>query len=185
MDDNIIVKLLFDRSEVALEQISHKYEKMLFNISFHILGNTEDAEECINDTYLAVWNQIPPTQPKSFSAFVCRLVRNLSLTRYRYRVAEKRNYTSTVSLEEVADYLSEDDFSDRNYEQAELTSFMEEWLNKLPPKNRYIFIRRYRYMDDIHSIATTQKLTNSAVYLRIDRMKKSLKNFLIQKGVLV
>lgn len=184
MDDRTIVDMLFDRSETALRQISQKYQKTLFGISYNILKNHEDAEECVNDTYLGVWNAIPPARPQSLLAYVCRMVRNISLTKYHSLNAQKRNPSNTVSLEEVGDYLSDDGFGNRDFEQHELKRLFEDFLHGLRKENRYIFIRRYWYMDDVSAISKALGLSDAAVYLRIDRMKKQLKEFLKQKGVL-
>jgi len=185
MDDKLIVNMLFDRSESALEHISQKYQRTLFGISYNIVGSREDAEECVNDTYLGVWNAIPPTRPHSLYAFVCRIVRNISLTRYYHDKAKKRNRSVEISLEEIGDFLSDGDFCDRELEKEELRHMLEEWLYSLNEENRYIFIRRYWYMDDPERISGELGLTKAAVYLRIDRMKKNLKEYLTQKGVLI
>ena len=177
--------MLFDRSESALEHISQKYQRTLFGISYNIVRNREDAEECVNDTYLGVWNAIPPTRPHSLYAFVCRIVRNISLTRYYHDKAKKRNRSVEISLEEIGDFLSDGDFCDRELEKEELRHMLEEWLYSLNEENRYIFIRRYWYMDDPERISGELGLTKAAVYLRIDRMKKNLKEYLTQKGVLI
>ncbi len=184
MDDRLIVEMLFDRSETALQQISQKYQKTLFGISYNILRSREDAEECVNDTYLGIWKAIPPARPQSLLAFICRIVRNISLTRYRRLNAQKRDRANELSLEQVADFLSDDEFSSHNFEQHELKLLFDEFLQGLRAENRYIFIRRYWYMDDISAIAGRLGLSDAAVYLRIDRMKKNLKTFLREKGVL-
>ena len=83
MDDQKIIELFFARSELAIQSLAAKYEKLLYKISFHILQDSEDVAECINDTYLGVWNAIPPARPNPLSAFVCKITRNLSLKKYR------------------------------------------------------------------------------------------------------
>ena len=184
MDDRLIVDMLFDRSEAALQHISQKYQKTLFTISYNILRSREDAEECVNDTYLGIWKSIPPARPQSLLAFICRIVRNISLTRYQRLNAQKRNRAGEISLEQVGDFLSDEALADRDFAQQELTQLFDEFLQGLRTENRYIFIRRYWYMDDVSAIAGRLGMSDAAVYLRIDRMKKNLKLFLREKGVL-
>jgi len=185
MEDRDIIALYWDRSEAAIRETQQKYGKYCYAIAYSILYSHEDAEECVNDTYLGVWNAIPPTRPHSLYAFVCRIVRNISLTRYYHDKAKKRNRSVEISLEEIGDFLSDGDFCDRELEKEELRHMLEEWLYSLNEENRYIFIRRYWYMDDPERISGELGLTKAAVYLRIDRMKKNLKEYLTQKGVLI
>ncbi len=185
MDDSLIIELLWQRSESALEQLASKYGRTLYSISYHITGDREDAEECVNDTYLGLWNAIPPARPRSLYAFVCRMVRNISFSRYRYRTAQMRDRANEVALEEVADFIADDEMGGREFETDELRFFLEEWLWALDDRNRYIFLRRYWYMEDVPAIAQSLQLSEAAIYLRLDRMKKKLKSYLIKKGVLL
>jgi len=185
MDDSLIIELLWQRSESALEKLASKYGRTLHSISYQITGSHEDAEECVNDTYLGVWQAIPPERPRSLYAFSCRIVRNLSLSRLRYRTAQMRDRANEVALEEVADFIADDEVSEREFEADELTRMLEEWLWGLGERNRYIFLRRYWYMEDVTAIAQNLHLSEAAVYLRLDRMKKKLKAYLYKKGVLL
>ena len=185
MDDELIIELLFSREEKAIDEVSCKYRNTLYSIAFNILKNKEDAEECLNDTYLAVWNKIPPERPQYLSSFLCRITRNISIARYRYKKAQKRDNGGDISFEEAFDYISDDEFSEQNFEENTLTQIIENWLYSQNEQNRYIFIRRYWFADGVDLIAKNLKISPSAVYLRIDRMKKSLKKQLKQNGVIV
>lgn len=183
MEDKFIIEMLWQRSESALRELEIKYGKALHLISYNILKNHEDAEECVNDTYLGVWKTIPPEKPNSLYAFVCRITRNLSLKRYQYNKADKRNFKNAVNLEEISDFIAEEDFCAHEFKDSELTRILEDWLWSLTENNRYIFIRRYWYMDEIETIANALSVSNASVYLRIDRMKKKLKDYLKQREV--
>ncbi|MDD6023951.1 MAG: sigma factor, partial [Oscillospiraceae bacterium] len=106
MEDNEIIDLYWQRQEQAIAATDMKYGRMCMYIAGHILSAREDAEECVSDTYLACWNTMPPKRPNVLSAFVSRITRNLSLKRYEYLTAEKRNQNAAVSLEELGDCLS-------------------------------------------------------------------------------
>ena len=101
MDDLTIIELYFDRSEQAIDETDKKYGKLCRSLAGSILSSDEDAEECVSDAYLSVWNTIPPTRPNNFTAFLCRIVRNLSLKRLDYNTAQKRNGNVTVPLAEL------------------------------------------------------------------------------------
>lgn len=105
MEDDKIIELFFQRSEQAIEELSSKYGAVMKGISYNILQNRQDAEECVNDSCLGMWNAIPPTHPNPLYAFVCRVTRNTALVRYRYNKAAKRNGHYNVNLEEISNCL--------------------------------------------------------------------------------
>ena len=105
MDDLMIIELYFERDEKAIKETDKKYGRLCFTVAINILGNDEDSEECVNDTYLSVWNKIPPTRPNNFMAFICKITRNLSLKRLDYNKAMKRTPESFVSFTELEDVL--------------------------------------------------------------------------------
>ena len=88
MDDAQIVQLYWDRNEQAIHATSDKYGNYCTSIAKNILGNQEDAEECLNDTYLNAWNAMPPHRPSILSTFLGKITRNLSFNRYKHNTAE-------------------------------------------------------------------------------------------------
>lgn len=102
MDDSGIIELFFERSEKAIAELSRKYGALIKKLAENILRNKQDAEDCVNDTYFDVWNAIPPQKPRSLTAFVCRIARNISLDRFRKNSAQKRG-AYTVCLDELAE----------------------------------------------------------------------------------
>ena len=184
MEDKQIVKLFFDRSESAIDVLSNKYGKAMFSLSYGILGNVQDAEECLNDSYLGVWNAIPPADPEHLFAFVCRITRNISLAKHRYNKAEKRDPDSTISFEEIGDCIPSPSFIPESVGVSEITKSIDIWLEKLNKNNLYIFVRRYWYMDSVSKISKDMSMTEASIYLRLDRMKKNLFSFLKKQGVI-
>ena len=106
MDDIKIIDLFFARSELAIEALDGKYGATCHNLSRSILKDQQDAEECVNDAYLGVWNAIPPHRPNPLSVFVCKIVRNISIMRYRANTALKRNSNYDLTMEELENCLS-------------------------------------------------------------------------------
>ena len=183
MKDSQIVKLFFDRDERALDLIEAQYGNVIRSISLNTLGNEQDAEECVNDTYMALWYSIPPASPDSLYAFVCKVARNVSFNRMRYNSASKRRRENAVCLEDVADFLPDGKMIDDELEEAELSRLLNGWLEALDTERRYIFMRKYWYMDSADAIGKALGISSSAVYLRIGRMKKQLYRYLKERGV--
>ena len=185
MDDEKIIQLYFNRNDRAIDETAIKYGGTMYSVSYNILKSELDAEECVNDAYLGIWKAIPPTVPASLHSFACRITRNKSLDRYRAKIAKKRVQSDTVSLEEIADCLPSESSVSDELENERLTDILNEWLRSEAKTNRYIFIRRYWYMDSPEVISKHTGLSTSAVYARIDRMKKRLYRFLMEREVLI
>ena len=185
MDDRQIIELYNQRDENAIKETSDKYGNYCFSIANNILVCKQDSEECVNDACLGVWNTVPPATPNPLLTYVLRIVRNLSLSRYRYNKATKRNGHYNLSLEEIADCVPSDKTVDEEIEVKELTDALNAWLKTLGEENRYIFIRRYWYMDEVKFISQSLSLSDAAVYLRLERMKKNLTKYLSERSFLI
>ena len=185
MDDSKIIELFFARSENAISSVSEKYGGGMHALSYNILRDHQDAEECVNDSYVVLWNKIPPSRPDPLYAYICKVTRNISLARHKYNSAAKRNRSGSVSLEEIGDMLSDGESIDKSLERDRLSAILGSWLDTLDERNFYVFMRRYWFMDSVEAIAVNLGITESAVYLRLDRMKKNLRRFLKERGVIV
>ena len=129
MDDLHIIKLFFERNELAIRETEKKYGSLCHHIAYHILHNNEDAEECVNDTYIGLWNTIPPTKPKNLMAFVCRIARNLSLKRLESLSRQKRSSAILVSLDELSDILPDESIAD-GVSNGEISEMISSFLEK-------------------------------------------------------
>ena len=142
MLDEEIIKLFFERSEEALKELETKYGKMCMRTSYNILGNYSDAEESVNDSYLSVWNAIPPVRPAPLLTYVLKIVRNVSLNRYHKNQAQKRNSSYDLAFDELADFLTVPDSIENVMDNNELIARIESFLDSLDISNRVIFIQR-------------------------------------------
>lgn len=185
MDDEKIIELFFARSEQALTELDRKYGKLCHNLSFNILNNQQDAEECVNDAYLGIWNKIPPEKPNSLQAYICKIVRNISLKLYHRKTATKRNSTYQVAMEELEDCLSAPNEIEAEIESKRLAHIIQDFLDSLTEENCVIFMRRYWFSDSYAEIAERVGLAEKAVSVRLTRIRKQLKNYLIEREVLV
>ena len=185
MDDEKIIELFFNRSEQAIEEVDKKYGKTCHNISYNILHNKLDAEECVNDAYLGAWNAIPPARPNPLLTYHCKIVRNLSLKRYEFNTAIKRNSTYDVAMEELESCLSSPETVESEIALKELTHIIENFLDSLSTENRVIFLRRYWFSDTYSDIAARVGMTEKNVSVRLTRIREKLRNYLTEREVLV
>ena len=182
MDDIEIIELFFRRSEEAIVQISKKYGNICLKISRNILNDLRDMEECVNDTYLAAWNTIPPQKPKPLLTYICRIVRNLSIKKYHENTAIKRNSFYDISLDELETCIPTSGNVEDEYSVKELADEINQFLKTLSKENRMIFVRRYWFADSIPNIAKMFKVSNHNVSVRLHRTRKALKKYLEKEG---
>lgn len=185
MNDERIIELFFERSEQAIRELDEKYGRVCYSVSHNILNNHQDAEECVNEAYLGTWNTIPPAKPNPLLAFVCKIVRNVSLRRYEYNTAAKRNSVYNVAMEELENCLSSETTVEESITERELTEIIESFLDTLSQENRVIFLRRYWFFDAYVDIAKRVGLTEKNVSVRLTRIRKELRAYLLEMEVLL
>ena len=185
MQDDAMIELFFDRSENAIGELSVKFGRICMNTAENITQSREDAEECVNDAYLGVWNTIPPTRPTSLLAYVLRIVRNISINRLKQNKAGKRGGGYQESLEELQNHLCSSETPESLYDAKELTGYIEGFLGELSRTNRLLFIRRYWYLDSFENLSMATGLREGAVRTRLTRLRQQLKIYLIDQGVYV
>lgn len=182
MDDYGIIKLYFERDQSAIKETDDKYGKLCHSIAYSILGNHEDAEECVNDTYMGLWNAIPPTIPGNLMAFVCKIARNLSLKRLEFLGREKRSAGVLVSLDELACVLPDERYAP-NLSDEEVGTLISRFLRAQSEDTRNVFIRKYYFFDSVADIAKRFGFTESKVKNMLFRTRNKLRDFLIKEGV--
>ena len=176
MEDIHIINLFLERSEDAIRQVEVKYEKFCFKIAWNILYNTEDSEECVNDTWLITWNKIPPKTPTKLSAFLGKITRNLALDNFRKKNASKRADTHMMDIcgevekleNTIKDYVEED------IKKKEILTILEKFLSDLKAGDRDIFVRRYWYMDNIKDIAKRHGCSETKIKSSLFRSRNRL-----------
>lgn len=183
MQDEKIIELFFQRNERAIEETSKKYEGRLKVIAQRVIGTSPDVEECINDTYYAVWNSIPPAKPDFFFAFISKITRRLSLNKVEYKNALKRKAIVIELTKELEECIANPKNEIVDYEQGEIASVISRFLTCVKEEDRELFVRRYWYMQSIHHIATEMESKESKVKTRLFRMRKKLKEYLEKEGI--
>ena len=171
IDDEKIIEMFFERSEQGIRELDIKYGKACHNLSYHIVGSRQDAEECVNDAYLGAWNAIPPARPNPLLSYLLKIVRNISLKIYWRKEAAKRSSHYTIALEEI--------------EVRELACIIESFLDTLTIENRVIFMRRYWFSDSYKDIAEFVGLSEKNISVRLTRIREKMKQYLIEREVFV
>lgn len=182
MDDMRIIELYFERNEQAIKETDLKYGKLCHSIAYNILNNREDSEECVNDTYVGVWNAIPPTRPNNFIAFICRITRNLSLKRLEFIKREKRSADVLLSFEELAAVLPDERYAP-NISDEDIGKVISKFLRNEKEDAKNVFIRKYYFFDSIGEIAKRYSFTESKVKNMLFYTRNKLKDYLIKEGV--
>lgn len=182
MDDKRIIELYFARCEDAITETDKKYGAYCVSIARSILNSPEDAEECVNDAYLGVWNSIPPAVPRVFSAFVGRIVRNIALNRLAMLSASKRSRTAEVVYEEAEELIPDTKGEDVSTEIA-LRDAVNGFLCTLPKRTRIVFMRRYWYFCSVAEIAEGTGITEANVKVLLLRTRKKFKAYLEKEGI--
>lgn len=177
--DEQIIELYWRREEKAIQETDKKYGQFLFRIAYNILHERLDCEECQNDTYLGVWNAIPPTRPTVFPAFITQIMRRIAINRYKEKASKKRIPSElTISMEDVNGTLHGDDSVAVKYEMAEVGKIINNYVRELSDRQRYIFIDRFYLAESVETIATDLSISVPTVYREIDKIKHSLKLYL-------
>ena len=177
MNDRHILKLLLSRAEQAIEAMAVAYGARLYGIAHNILGSTRDAEECVNDTYLALWNAIPPEEPDPLCAYTYRVGRNTALKRLRDNTAQIRNSTYDLSLDELSECIPAGDLWEQ-MEARELARLLNRFLKSQPPENRQLFLLRYWFGDSVQDIGKRLGMKPGTVSVRLNRIRSALKDYL-------
>lgn len=185
MDDKKIIGLFFSRDEAAIRETADKYGDFIRYIAFGITGIREDAEECENDTYLKLWNSIPPEFPEFFKAYIGKITRNTALSLYRKNKAAKRNCGVYVLLSELEECIPDPVSVEDEVEAGYLARIISDWLYTLPEEPRSVFVKRYWYGEAVKTIAEQAGSSPSEISSLLFTLRKKLKRELTEKGVVV
>ncbi len=180
MEDRKILALLWERAESALDALQKKYGRLIYRIAMNILEQEQDAQECVNDTWLALWNTIPPQRPDPLCPYVCKTGRNIALNRLRSDSAQKRCSRYDLSLEELSDILPgprlEETLSVRALAQA-----IDTFLDTQSKENRVLFLRRYWFGDSVQEAAKVIGISANVAAVRLSRLREKLKDYLMKE----
>ena len=185
MEDSKIIALFYERSEQAIVELDRKYGAAVRKTAANILRVRQDVEECVNDTYLAVWDAVPPNHPDPLIGYVCRIARNLAVNRAFANTAAKRNRTFDLVLDELEECIPSGFDLESELEARELSVAINRFLSQLPPEDRKLFVRRYWYSCSVKELAVIARSTPNRVSVRLFRLREKLRRALMKEGLLV
>lgn len=185
MEDLQIVELYWNRDEDAIAQSQQKYGNYCYSIAYNILHNNEDAQESLNDTWLAAWDAIPPHHPQILSTFLGKITRRLSLNKWRSMTAEKRGGGNfPLSLDELEECIPDHCSIDEQLEAQYLSEAIDAFLSRAKEEERKVFVCRYWYFDSVENIAKHFGYSESKVKMMLKRTRDRLKDYLIKEGLI-
>lgn len=178
-----IIELYWARDEEAIRRTAETYGGYCYTVAYNVLGNAEDAEECVSDAYLAVWNAIPPARPASLKQFLTRILRNLALNRYKEQHRDKRGGGQVpLALEELSEVVSDTEDIPADYARQELLDTITRFLQGCSPRDRGIFLDRYVRLEPTAVLAFRYGVKEAQVLLILSRTRKRLRAYLEKEG---
>lgn len=179
MEDDQIIKLYWDRNTTAINHTSEKYGSYCMTVARNVLQNEEDAEECVNDTWLVAWNSMPPKYPNCLSSYLARITRSKAIDRWRGQHREKRGGSIlTLALEELTEVIPAKTSPEQAIIKQELGQAISQCLMKLPEEERNVFLARYWFLEPVSGIAHRFALTHRQVYYILHRTQNKLRRYL-------
>ena len=184
MSDEKIIELYFSRDESAIDETDKKYGRYLLAIARNILGNSQDSEECVNDTYLRTWLSVPPTRPRSLKAYLSKLTRGRAINRYDELRSHKRVPADMCApFSELENTVAYADGIEYDQTAKAIGKIIGAYLDTLPDRSVYIFVARYFYARSIAEIAGRLRVSTSTVNKELATMKKELRLRLLKGGI--
>ena len=184
MEDRQIITALLSRNEKALEMLSEKYRRLYQRILWDILEDTQDVEECANDTLMAVWSSIPPNNPQNLPAYICQLARRIGIDRLRYRTRKKRGSGYDAVLSELENCLP-DQCNISPEDSIHIRTVLSRFVRELDPVTQVLFVRRYVWLESVESLAKRYRFSENTVAVRLYRARKKLKKVLEKEEIYV
>lgn len=183
MNDSQIIELYWNRDPQAVSASDEQYGAYCFTVANGILGDAQDSEECVNDTWLRAWNAIPPTRPTVLKVFLAKITRRLSFDRYKARKAQKRGGgETTLVLEELAECIADESDVEGQVDMQELGGVINQFVASLPEREQELFVRRYFFSDSIGQIADRYGMNQNHVNVTLSRVRKRLRSHLSKEG---
>jgi len=183
MEDKRITEMFLQRKENAVDELLLKYGQLFKSIARNVLGNDEDAEECVNDSCMEIWNAIPPAVPERLMPFACKIVRRVSINRLRFNLRQKRNDDNTVFLSELSECIAVDDGIYEIIELKRLQCVLNQFLNEIDNESKALFVRRYFFFENISELSERFGMSENKISVKLHRIRKKLAVRLKEEGI--
>ncbi len=182
MEDKKITEMIFNREDKAITLLLEKYGRLFKNLSLNIVGNNEDAEECVNDACLETWDAIPPAKPDILLSFVCKIVRRVSINRLKYNLREKRSSDKTIPIEELSECLCTSDVTAEYLESKHLRTVINDYLRSIDEDSRNLFVKRYFFFESVKALSEHFGVSENNISVKLYRIRKELSDRLKEEG---
>jgi RNA polymerase sigma-70 factor (ECF subfamily) len=204
--DDDLARRLYERDPEALETLISRYSREVFYFIRLVLdgvGVTQDAEECVNDLFVAVWQEIDTFDPGRGTLRTWLTMRAKYIALDRRRQLCRRQAHSIQSADEDRQWNTSDGTHNRKstgwgydrdnrvalpphpepsmeslLEQSERREALHLALATLPELERYLIYQRYFKFASTEELATRTGLSRHAVDTRLWRARKSLREAL-------
>lgn len=184
LSEKEILALCQARQQQALTAMAEKYGSYCYTVAYNILADHHDAEECVNDAYLAVWNAVSQAAPQSLLAYLAKTTRNIALKRLEHNRAQKRDSRFDLLLDELAEVLPGEDSVEDEVAQREIMAAINDFLRrKAKPDERQLFLRRYFWGDSIGELTVTFRSSESKIKSQLFRTRQRLRRYLEERGL--
>ena len=185
LSDDEVVELYFKRDERAIQETDRKYRDFLISVAYRIINDHLDCEECLNDTYLSIWNSVPPTRPSPLKSFAAAIMRRKALDRYRQKNSQKRIPPALIGSLSDFEYFLSDESIDDEINKNDLARLMSDFVKGLPERRRYVFVTRYYMGQTVAEISQALGCSSSLVNKEINEIKRELTEILTEEGFIV
>ncbi len=183
MEDSRITKLFKNRDEKAISELSKEYGRLMKNLALKVTGSDEDAEECVNDALLEIWNLIPPAEPSSLMAFSCKIVRRIAINKLKYNLRQKRSANVTLPFDELSECISCGDSVSNQIEKEHFRIVLNDFLRSLDEETRALFISRYFYLESIKDLSERFGTSENKLSVKLHRVRIKLAAALKKEGI--
>lgn len=183
MEDKTIVELLYVHNEKGLIETKKKYHNLLYELSYGIVRNREDSEECTNDTYLKIWKVIPPNKPTFFKAFICKITRQISIDKYRYN--HSKNRKDNVAIEDLNYEICSKDLVESKVDEKILIDEINNFISNLDIESQVLFVRRYFFFEEVKNLSNKFDLSVNYINVKLFRIRNKLKKHLESEGYVI
>lgn len=183
MEDKRITELFLERKNNAVDELLNKYGKLFKNIALNVLNNELDAEECVNDACMEIWNAIPPSNPEYLMAFSCKIVRRVSINRLKHNLRQKRNSDDTLHISELLECIPTIDATTDYVDSSHLHTVINDFLRSVDEESRVLFVRRYFFLESVAFLAEKFDMSENAISVKLHRTRKKLLSRLKREGI--
>lgn len=183
--EKVLVEKAKEGNKHALAKIVSQNEQLVYNTAIRLVGNKEEAECVLQETFLKVFQALPQFKGESsLSTWIYRIATNFALMRLRDKkkqaggLEDVETKVSKTALEAFNRSIGNNPH--RAVENAELRKTMQEAIEELPPKFKSVFVLKDIEGLSLKEIAKMTHMSLPAVKSNLHRARLFLRNRLAE-----